>query len=74
MLLQSLIMAGAVSGFFFDVLLRFGPNRYPGYQLLSLWMSFVCLQLLFYYDSLSPKLLMLTPLTRLSAFYNIMML
>lgn len=52
-MLKSLILAGVVLGIFLVLVLRSGKRK-PGTHLLIGWLITLSLQLLFYYDNLSP--------------------
>jgi AraC-like DNA-binding protein len=54
MLLRSFILAGIVLGIFLIMQLK-ARKKLPGDLLLIFWLAVISLQLLFYYDNLSPR-------------------
>ena len=53
MLLKSIILSGAINGFFFIFLIQSKQNKSSSDNILSCWMGLIALQLAFYYDNLS---------------------
>lgn len=58
MLLKSIILSGAINGFFFILLIQSKQNKSSSDNILSCWMGLIAFQLIFYYDNLSntPRL------------------